>query len=456
MKQRGSLQIEQRDAPDDKAQLPAEKGGPPAEDPIDPEETDEQGLAPVLERLADSVTSWLHLKEILDLLVHLRECGLRSEEGDRLSAVGINADKEWTKRPAGRALIRCLRDLFSHQRILRELHALLLAPISQALEEERKQGTEEVLIIPHKDLFSVPWAALLDTNNKYFVEHFTVRVAPSLRVASQASSGLVTRGPSSQHLASHQDGHAVRPPRKFCALVVGNPDLKDPKMELPHSEEEAKEVASKLGDACASVTTLLKERASKGAVLAAFRMKQEEQVDGMWAHLACHGDLLANALLLARNKGAEDSAQESGSLSMEEVSKEVQLQKGSTVVLSACNSGRGNIMSEGVVGLSRSFLAAGASAVVSSLWTIGDESTRKLMSVFYRRLLQGWTTPQALRLAMIELIRGKTTADQACAIVPESDRAKVAKVEPYASPINRAAFMVVGASTSLALSSASP
>jgi CHAT domain-containing protein len=58
------------------------------------------------------------------------------------------------------------------------------------------------------------------------------------------------------------------------------------------------------------------------------------------------------------------------------------LVRGSTAVLSACNSGRGTIMSKGDVGVSRSFLAAGAWAVVSSLWSMRDESTRIFMSHF--------------------------------------------------------------------------
>ena len=57
-------------------------------------------------------------------------------------------------------------------------------------------------------------------------------------------------------------------------------------------------------------------------------------------------------------------------LSMAEVQRDVKLGRGSTVVLSACNTGRGEIKAEGVVGLSRAVLVAGASAVVVSLWSV--------------------------------------------------------------------------------------
>ncbi|KAK3698162.1 hypothetical protein QZH41_006985 [Actinostola sp. cb2023] len=59
------------------------------------------------------------------------------------------------------------------------------------------------------------------------------------------------------------------------------------------------------------------------------------------------------------------------------------------VVLSCCNSGRGEVKAEGVVGMSRAFLAAGARAVVASLWAIADEATMVFMEKFYKRLKGG-------------------------------------------------------------------
>jgi CHAT domain-containing protein len=58
------------------------------------------------------------------------------------------------------------------------------------------------------------------------------------------------------------------------------------------------------------------------------------------------------------------------------------------VVLSACETARGRIgRGEGVVGLSRAFLASGAGGLVASLWAVSDESTARLMEEFYRRVL---------------------------------------------------------------------
>ena len=75
------------------------------------------------------------------------------------------------------------------------------------------------------------------------------------------------------------------------------------------------------------------------------------------------------------------------------------------VVLSACQTGLGqNIQGEGLVGLTRGFMYAGAQRVVVSLWTVDDEGTATLMSSFYQGMLQKGLTPAAaLRAAQLEM-----------------------------------------------------
>ncbi|HZI15745.1 MAG TPA: CHAT domain-containing protein, partial [Myxococcus sp.] len=76
------------------------------------------------------------------------------------------------------------------------------------------------------------------------------------------------------------------------------------------------------------------------------------------------------------------------------------------VVLSACDTGRGDVkLGQGVYGLRRALLVAGAETVVMSLWKVNDETTSGLMEAYYRYLLEGQGRATALRAAMLELRR---------------------------------------------------
>ena len=80
------------------------------------------------------------------------------------------------------------------------------------------------------------------------------------------------------------------------------------------------------------------------------------------------------------------------------------------VVLSACETGLGKEKrGEGVMGLTRAFMYAGAPTVGVSLWSVADKSTADLMTDFYRRLLASGdvSSSAALREAQLSLIAGK-------------------------------------------------
>ncbi|MDH4058538.1 MAG: CHAT domain-containing protein, partial [Cyclobacteriaceae bacterium] len=76
--------------------------------------------------------------------------------------------------------------------------------------------------------------------------------------------------------------------------------------------------------------------------------------------------------------------------------------------LSACETGLGKISrGEGVIGLSRALVYAGARSIIVSFWSVADESTSQLMSDFYSHLLSGQTNDfsGALRAAKLNMIR---------------------------------------------------
>jgi CHAT domain-containing protein len=78
------------------------------------------------------------------------------------------------------------------------------------------------------------------------------------------------------------------------------------------------------------------------------------------------------------------------------------------VVLSACQTGQGDVkLGQGVYGLRRALVVAGAETVVTSLWKVNDETTGELMKAYYQHLLAGEGRATALREAMKELRKQK-------------------------------------------------
>jgi CHAT domain-containing protein len=116
-------------------------------------------------------------------------------------------------------------------------------------------------------------------------------------------------------------------------------------------------------------------------------------------HLATHGLLeygaasqIPGALAFAPTEGFDGLLTSSDILDLN--------LKADLVVLSACDTGRGEITGDGVVGLSRSLLQAGAASVVVSLWAVPDSPTAELMTAFYEGLRRGEDKTEALRQAM--------------------------------------------------------
>src|SRR5215218_8701411 len=74
------------------------------------------------------------------------------------------------------------------------------------------------------------------------------------------------------------------------------------------------------------------------------------------------------------------------------------------VALSACDTALGEVLiGEGIFGLRRSFILAGAQTLIMSLWKVPDKQTRELMVEFYRLLKKGQGRAEALREAQLEI-----------------------------------------------------
>jgi CHAT domain-containing protein len=135
-------------------------------------------------------------------------------------------------------------------------------------------------------------------------------------------------------------------------------------------------------------------------------MRGPEIAGARIVHIAAHGILDAtrperSGLVLSlvdRDGRARDGVLRLGDIFALSLSAEL-------VVLSGCQTGLGRQMrGEGLVGLTRAFMYAGAPRVVSSLWRVDDQATAQLMTRFYRHLLIGGLRPAAaLRAAQGEL-----------------------------------------------------
>ncbi|MEM6917194.1 MAG: CHAT domain-containing protein, partial [Verrucomicrobiota bacterium] len=106
------------------------------------------------------------------------------------------------------------------------------------------------------------------------------------------------------------------------------------------------------------------------------------------------GQSFLSALAFAPSPG------EDGFLTVRETSK-LDL-SAELAVLSACDTGRGAITGDGVIGLSRGYITAGVPTVVVSLWPVSDEATAKLMGFYYEALDAGEGKAEALRSAMLK------------------------------------------------------
>ena len=116
-------------------------------------------------------------------------------------------------------------------------------------------------------------------------------------------------------------------------------------------------------------------------------------------HIANHGNELTGEIALPPNPGWSGTTkflqEEDFILKMSDV--QAANLRARLVVLSCCHSGRGRILKgEGVVGIARAFLAAGARSVLAALWAIDDEATMVFMKSFYQYLKSAKTADAAV------------------------------------------------------------
>ncbi|XP_068750804.1 tetratricopeptide repeat protein 28-like [Montipora capricornis] len=233
---------------------------------------------------------------------------------------------------------------------LQPLYDVLVSPIKDLLRGD------DLVFVPDGPFCLAPFSALCDS--------VRIRAIPSLTALKVISS-------------APDDFQS-----KNEALLVGDPCLKEvtygtgePKYEqLPCAKKEVEIIGELL-----QTSPLTGRNATKAEVLK--RMTSVALI-----HIAAHGDDEFGEIALAPNpkRSSQIPEKEDYMLTMSDVYA-VRLQA-RLVVLSCCHSGQGELKSEGVVGIARAFLCAGARSVLVSLWAIDDEATLMFMKTLYQHL----------------------------------------------------------------------
>ena len=246
---------------------------------------------------------------------------------------------------------------------LQELYDVLIGPTEDLLDGD------ELIVVPDGALCKAPWAALSET--------LRIRTVPSL-----TSLRVITDSPSEYH-------------SKSGALLVGDPCLeKVTKGGKPIYDplKCAKMEVEMIGKILKSQPLIGKD-ATKEAVL--------QRIGSVaLVHIAAHGRKETGEIVLAPDPrwGSKTPMEKDYILKMSDI-QAVKL-RARLVVLSCCHSGQGPVSSEGVVGMARAFLFAGARSVLATLWAIDDEATMMFMKSFYQQLTSGESASVALQRAM--------------------------------------------------------
>ncbi|MBD2580234.1 CHAT domain-containing protein [Oscillatoria sp. FACHB-1406] len=283
------------------------------------------------------------------------------------------------------------------------LSQVLLSPVREQLKGER------LLIVGDGILQYLPFASLSVNGNTPLIADFEVITLPS------ASTLAILRGEQ----AGRKSG--TRALAIFADPVFAPEDERMPKsaafsqvlpMELQESVRASGILLSRLPFTKQEADNILAFVPSDLATEAiGFSANRNLAISDNLSqyriiHFATHGlansknpELSGLVLSLFNNKGAPQN----GFLRMHELFN-LNL-PADLVVLSACQTGLGEqIRGEGIIGLTRGFMYAGAARVVASLWNVDDRGTSELMTRFYRHMLQEDQTPAAaLRAAQLEM-----------------------------------------------------
>jgi CHAT domain-containing protein len=289
------------------------------------------------------------------------------------------------------------------------LYSKLLEPALAELSGEIRK----LVIVPDDALNRLPFAALRQKpEGKPLVFRYQISLVPS------ATLWLRWRQDRSPAVGKPALVYADPPPTASRKAVERGAAFRDPANlgELPMSRDEGESVLRHLGGG-----SLLLTRAEASEA----RLKSGGAEGFRIVHFATHSwtdDVAPEHSYVYLDPG---SPEQDGLLQPREIADLVDLE-GRTVVLSTCESARGEILrGEGVMGLARSFFQAGAHTVVASLRRLRDEDGAALFDRFYAYIAEGKSVAAALQGAQLDLIEDDQPAAAWAGVVVLGDGDRV-------------------------------
>lgn len=262
------------------------------------------------------------------------------------------------------------------------LYDSLIAPVRNELDPEK-----ELVVIPHKMLCSLPFAAIHSPGGVPLVSEFVLTYSPSASVYVRASQ-----------IAAEKDRSLDE-----TFLGVGNPKFDRIAFDgLPDLSAAADEVVAS-AEGYRSKQIYTRERATASAFLDS--IGRADVVHFAGHYVSTPGDPMSSFMLFADDGGGPESCK----LTNRQLATR-SLSRSKLIVLAACQTGVETINdSEGMAGLASMFLAAKVPLIVASGWSVDSSATAKLMGRFhYLRSRQGYSTAKALRAAQIEMLTDKS------------------------------------------------
>jgi len=314
-------------------------------------------------------------------------------------------------------------------RAARELGEVLLGPARAQID-----GARRLLILPDGPLWALPFQALLVDDDTWLCDLKPVHFASSatvfaeqrrLRQMGGAGPGLIALGNPAYGAVALQDARGLSAPIRASAFRAASRSRGQLGFAaLPCSGAEVRTI----GDLFSPSAEVL-----EGA--AASEMSLRASSPGRRVlHLACHGLVdtaspMDSALVLSSADWSQPASD--GFLKTWEIF-DLDLAGCDLVTLSACESARGEVRSgEGVIGLTRAFIYAGAASVLCTQWQVADRSTAALMVRFYAHYTDGASKDQALRMAMRELRTGRQVDGSALQLPPGIGPWRAQWAQPY-------------------------